>query len=769
MCGKRARSWEIPTGAVSGGTGLSEGQKSRRLWLALGGLGLALLAAAVFTLGSLKAPVHPQPENVLAFFALSTFTFIAFLVFGSVLARSIVRLWTESRAGRLGSRFKTKMVLGAIGISLLPIVFLFFVSYALVNRTLNLWFPKPLETASSQTQRLLDEVTQQEAGRLAALAQDAAEHSFDLEGVRNYCGRAADAAWWLDDTGNVVEALRFNEAAAAGGKENGASDAAPLPHFEGSAGGGAEIWRIGDMLYLTAHGGARGSELVLGRRLPQDFMERLATAREQTAAYETQRQQLRIYKVQILITLLLATLLLLFATTWVALYLSKLVTVPIQALAEATQEVARGNLEHRVDVAAHDELGTLVNSFNEMTAQLAESRRQIDSSTHSLEQAIEERERRGKLMETILENIPTGVVSLESNGTISRMNTAMANMFGETARSARTLGELAGEETAREITHLMRRSLRMGAVTRELEISAGGRLLQAAVTASSLGPRRANPGYVVVMDDLTELLRAQKAAAWQEVAQRIAHEIKNPLTPIQLSAQRILRWLELGQSAGSPAGGREFESLASECALLIEQEAGMLASLVDEFSQFVRFPTARLGTADANQIAEASLDSFHGRLEGIQVQRRLAAGLPAIKADEEQMRRVLVNLIDNAAEAMEGCALRRLDITTRADAHGDAVEIEVADTGPGIGPEDKERLFLPHFSTKGRGTGLGLAIASRIVAEHNGTLRVEDNAPSGTRFVVRLPAAEIAAGTFSPNASPAPAASSTGSAGTGSA
>jgi len=292
---------------------------------------------------------------------------------------------------------------------------------------------------------------------------------------------------------------------------------------------------------------------------------------------------------------------------------------------------------------------------------------------------------------------------------------------------------------------LMRRSLRMGAASREIEIAVSGRLVRAAVTVSSLGPRRSNAGYVVVIDDLTELLNAQKAAAWQEVAQRIAHEIKNPLTPIVLSAQRLRRHLDrFGRSSGPPRR-MELETLVAECAGLIEREVHTLESLVDEFSQFARFPTARLVPSDLNAVVSSALALFQGRLEGITLETDLSAGLPAVRADAELLRRVLVNLVDNAAEAMEGSTLRRLRVATRVCDEGDAVEIEVSDTGHGISPEDKDRLFLPHFSTKERGTGLGLAIASRIVAEHNGSFRVEDNNPVGARFLIRFPTAEAAA------------------------
>ena len=302
---------------------------------------------------------------------------------------------------------------------------------------------------------------------------------------------------------------------------------------------GAEFWRAGDELYLAASAPLKDGKLYVARRMPTDYLDRYAEIQTQTQTYDQQKQHLRAYKREILGGCLLITLVLLFATTWVALFLSKQVTVPIQALAEATREISRGNFDHHIDVQAQDELGTLVRSFNRMTEQLGEGRRQINEFTQSLEQAIEERERRRKLMEAILENIPTGVISLGSAGEVTRVNSAVVAILGEHARDAHSLQDLLGDEASRTMLHLMRRSLRMGAASREIEIATGGRLVRAAVTVSSLGPRRSNPGFVIVIDDLTDLLRAQKASAWQEVAQRIAHEIKNPLTPIQLSAQRL--------------------------------------------------------------------------------------------------------------------------------------------------------------------------------------------------------------------------------------
>jgi len=294
------------------------------------------------------------------------------------------------------------------------------------------------------------------------------------------------------------------------------------------------------------------------------------------------------------------------------------------------------------------------------------------------------------------------------------------------------------------VHYLMRRSLRMGVVSREIETVAAGRVLHLAVTVSSLGPRRANTGYVLVLDDLTEVLRAQKSAAWQEVARRIAHEIKNPLTPIQLSAQRLLRFLERRDPSQAAATRHsELAKLVQECSRLIEREVSTLAALVNEFSQFVRFPIAKLVPTNANIIVHQAVEVFSGRLDGIALKTTLAENLPAVRADEGLLRSVVVNLIDNAAEALENSAFREILVSTMAHSDAETVVICVSDTGTGISPEDKDKLFLPHFSTKDRGTGLGLAIAARIVAEHGGSIHVEDNLPVGSRFLVELPVAEL--------------------------
>jgi two-component system, NtrC family, nitrogen regulation sensor histidine kinase NtrY len=731
---------------------LSTSRKSQ-IFLIIGGVTIVFLLSGVFTLGSLTLPFEPTDQVVL--YALSMFLVAALVVFLFILARTLVRLGAERLAKKPGSRFKTKMVLGAIAVSFLPVIVLFFVSYALLNRTLVLWFPRPLEIATESSRSLVNEMSRADSERMSEIAREVsaataggtardAMYAFDQA-----FARGADLAWQVNADGRPIAVavnpnLKFQPPRA--GPESKPNPPTLVRQMPSST----ELWEYGGKIFLAGRSKESSGYLLAGRIVPDDFQERIREIAAQTAAYEQQRQHLRTYKNQMLATLLLFTILLMFAATWAAFFLSKQVTVPIQALAQATQEIIEGNYETRVNVQAKDELETLVRSFNRMTEQLGDSRRQIDIFTQNLQQAVQELERRRTLMETILENIPTGVISVDETETIRRVNPAAVRMFGENSRQAMSFGQLLGEEAAHAVHILMRRSLRLGTASQELEFSAAGRLLRAAVTVSSLGPRRSNRGYVVVVDDLTDLLRAQKAAAWQEVAQRIAHEIKNPLTPIQLSSQRLSRYLERHREISAKNDPPELVRLVGECSSLIEREVRVLESLVGEFSQFARFPTAKFSAASPNEIVNEALSVFDGRLEGILVRKDLSPDLPAIRADGELLRRVLVNLIDNAAESMEASAVKEMYLCTRLNSDREIVEIIVADSGHGISPEDKDRLFLPHFSTKDRGTGLGLAIASRIMAEHHGSIRVEDNLPTGAKFILQLPMAEVAAAPMSP-------------------
>jgi PAS domain S-box-containing protein len=435
--------------------------------------------------------------------------------------------------------------------------------------------------------------------------------------------------------------------------------------------------------------------------------------------------------------LALLTVLILFIATWFALFFSKQVTIPIQALANATHEVAQGNLGFQVLARADDELGVLVHSFNQMTLQLLENRRAIELASVNLQNANRQLEERGNTIEAILENIPTGVVSFDPQGQITRLNSTAERLLGRPhGQPARGLNDLFSAEDVREIGRMFRRAARQGVVTQQLEVDLGGRRALMALTVSSVKARHGRVGSVLVLEDLAEVVRSQRSAAWQEVARRIAHEIKNPLTPIQLSTERILRLLErMGTSSPPP----DLLKSMGESAKLIGREVGTLKTLVDEFTAFARFPASKPAPVQINDILQDALKVFDGRLNDISLRHDLAAELPIVQADSDQMKRVVVNLIDNAAEALEQSLRKEIWVRSTLSPDRDLVEIIIEDSGPGIPPEDKERLFLPYFSTKRSGTGLGLAIVNRIIAEHHGTIHVEENFPTGTKFVIELP------------------------------
>jgi two-component system nitrogen regulation sensor histidine kinase NtrY len=731
---------------------MSSLQPKHRWSLAIGGILLSLLLAAVFTFGSLDMPFEPGSWRAkMALFAVSSFITAAALVFFLILTRSVVRLWAERSKDQLGARFKTKMVVGAMALSLLPVVFMFFVSYSLLNRTLGRWFPRPLEIASEQTQALMNDFGRTTVPRLRNLARQAQINSGQPtdELLKHGFESGLDALWILDKDGKLIR----GGVACDDQPEDRTGQLCERVGVSGTLTrtlpSGIEIWDAQGKSYLVARiptidKGRTVGYIAAGYLTSPNFLARITEIQARRDEYDKEKQNLRALKRQMLLILIFFTMLLLFSLMWIAMFLAKQVTVPIQALAEGTREVSSGNFDYQVPEQSQDELGILIRSFNAMTTQLRDSRAQIDQFTRNLQQAVQELERRRQLMETILENIPTGVISLDAHGAILRENAAVTRMFGGSSRDVPSLEDLVGGEAARTVQLLMRRSLRMGVVSREIESVVAGRVLHFAVTVSSLGPRRANTGFVLVLDDLTEVLRAQKSAAWQEVARRIAHEIKNPLTPIQLSSQRLSRFLDRRdpQEIAAPRDA-ELTRLVQECSRLIEREVSTLAALVNEFSQFVRFPTAKLAPTSANTVVHEAVEVFSGRLDGITLKTSLAENLPPVRADGGLLRSVVVNLIDNAAEALETAPFREITVSTCAHGEAETVEICVQDTGHGISPEDKDRLFLPHFSTKNRGTGLGLAIAARIVAEHGGTIHVEDNFPVGSRFLVELPAAEL--------------------------
>jgi nitrogen fixation/metabolism regulation signal transduction histidine kinase len=666
----------------------------RKRYLIGSALALAILLALVvwqvsFNFGEYGAA---NASQTVTFWAVSTMVFLGTVTLGFMLCKTIVRLYLERQSGREGSRIKGKLLIGALALSLLPVTFQFVFSYAILNRNLEKWFSRPSEGIRLQLIDTGIAIGDEVQGRAQALANWLATMPEVREGTANFAKLCADS--------RILE-LRTEDRAGIG------ATLCPGPATEVPA-----------QIYI-ASAPLSGDEKLVVRVTPRiDLAQRQGLIQGYVREYNQLAFDKRYFRTLYLLLLAAIALFILFVATWIALLLSRQIITPISALLQAADQVSKGNLAHRVRVRAIDELATLVRAFNEMTQELENNSRELEN--------------RRQFTEAILESIPTGVISLSPDGAIRRTNRAMLNLFPEDRlQQALQIADLFPAEEVGEIRYLMKRAQRTGVASSQFEMVQSGQVHHLAVTACALpAPAR---GFVVVLEDTSELLRAQKAAAWHEVARRIAHELKNPLTPIALSAERIARQLDRG------VPGPESQRILRECAATIVREVESVKSLADEFSQFSRFPAAQPVFCDLNEVVRNGLKVFAGRLEDIEVHQDLAADLPAVHVDPEQFKRIVVNLVDNAAEAMRDAHVRRLLVSTRA-ATPDTVELLVADTGCGISAEDKEKLFLPYFSTKGRGTGLGLAIVSHILSEHGARIRVEDNRPAGARFYIEVPA-----------------------------
>jgi two-component system nitrogen regulation sensor histidine kinase NtrY len=638
--------------------------------------------------------------QTILYWAVSTLIFILTVWLLVRLIRTAVKLYLERHSGREGSRIKSKLVFGALALSLLPVVFLFLFGWVILNRSLAKWFSAPGDNIRTELVHSAVALGEEVQGRAQALANGLAAEG----GV---IGAAADLSQVC--VSNRIAELSVEDSRGVGQvlctEDEDKKEAGQLYTARAElAGGGALVVRVRPRIELQE---------------TQSSIQRYIREYERLSSASSSLR--RLYT----LFLVLIAVFILFVATWIALILSRQISLPILALLGAAGEVRKGNLSYRVSTPAMDELATLVRAFNEMIQALEASSRELES--------------RRQFTEAILESIPTGVISLSADGGIRRVNRALHGLFPERRiEAARHLEDLFSADDAKEIHRLMKRAQRTGLAASQFELELPGHVRHLAVTVSALPARPSGPlsalGFVLVIDDTSELLRAQKAAAWHEVARRIAHELKNPLTPIALSAERIARLLDRG---GIPP---DSQRILRECAGTISREVESVKNLADEFSQFSRFPAAQPIAGDLNNVVRNALDVFAGRLDAIDLRVDLAPDLPAVHVDPEQFKRVVVNLVDNAAEAMRDALVKRLLVATRATA-ADTVELLVADTGCGISAGDKERLFLPYFSTKGRGTGLGLAIVSHILAEHGGRIRVEDNRPAGARFYIEVPAA----------------------------
>lgn len=715
---------------------------------------IILLAMAVFVLLAilvsmtafdLKFLSPGNNQQIVVFAALSALIFLLFVALTFVLFRNLLKLFAERRLGVLGSKFRTRMVAGALLLSFVPVMVMYWFAYGLMNRSIDKWFSTPVEEVRTDTHAMASLLAEYAAQNARAEALTIASSA---ETQRSFSGHGFAPVVSEFQTHELTLQGGFAVAVQYGNAEASFNAPAPwpllksrLPLEEAAAAKAANFtWEQTEYTLGTARVGNDGLILV-AIPLPREFSQTVQQVEASQERYFELAHERRLVRRTYMGLLLLLTMMVLFVSTWLALFLSKLVTRPLAALAEATQEISRGRLDYRIDVTASDEMGDLVRSFNRMAEELELSRKQIETSSRDAKAANTELDQRRRQMETILESIPTGVLSLDGTRRVTHSNQALLRMFhpegfadGEHILRGAQLIDVFPSEVMQDLESLLRRADRMGVTTSQLEMPLQRASLNVAVTVATLRHEEQRSGYVIVFEDLSDLLKAQKQAAWREVARRVAHEIKNPLTPIALSAERIKRHLE----RATPPDKASLD-IVRGCAETIAGAVETVRRLVDDFSTLARFPTSNPHPADINEVVESALSMFHGRLDGIEVHKSLASDLPKVMADAEAIKRAVANLVDNAAEAMQASLVREIQISTSLVASRDAVEIVVADTGHGVTRELKEKLFLPYFSTRKRGTGLGLAIVNRVIEEHRGSIRVEENQPVGARFIVELP------------------------------
>ena len=496
--------------------------------------------------------------------------------------------------------------------------------------------------------------------------------------------------------------------------------------------GGGDLLHVGEA--VTNSGGQITGAVVVSEYLSGERADR---SRRMTKAYEDYTQ-LRVLKQPLagvyVSFFVMVTLLILVGSTWMGLYLAKRITRPVQLLSDAAKAIGAGHYDYRIEHEGSDEFGSMVEAFNAMAAEVASSRRRLERAGIDLERKHEEGEGRRRYIEAILERIATGVVSIDRSGRIGTINPSAIRLLEV---DAGVVGSPAVDVFARPDLAVINDVLdqaaraRMDSFAQEVALVRDGRERHVVAAATRVpGTDGSFDGTVLVVDDVTPLIRAQKVAAWREVARRLAHEIKNPLTPIQLSAERLRRKL----TDISPP----LLDLVQECTSTIIGEVESLKGLVDEFSQFARMPAPRAVPTELHDLLNTTLALYDGLFASVTFERHYDPSVAQVRVDPEQMKRVIINLLDNAIEAMgrNGAIV----VETARDVPNSLIRVVVADTGPGIPAAERDKLFLPYYSTKGRGSGLGLAIVRRIVAEHGGSIDVFDNQPTGTRFIIELPA-----------------------------
>ncbi len=668
------------------------------------------------------------------------------LVILFVLARNLVRLWLERRQRALGAKFKTKLVATYVGLSLVPVLLLFFYASELLQGSIDRWFSSSLRTVLEQSSAVAQSLQKEIGDRNYREALRVARRlsGLNLEEAESRAALPAKLAQWRDESGVAFLGvyLETDFVHAVVDPESGLNDLPEVGrNFLLDASGSGRANRVllpagtrGRLILAAAVGAAAG-----GTRRPivvaGTVLDPVSSGQseELIQSYQTYRQlevQKRDFAASYWLMFVLVTLLILLASSWAGLFLARRLMLPIQALAEGTRRVASGDLDQQIEVATDDEMATVVESFNSMTLELRRNREEIDRNHRDLLAANRGLAEERALVGAILENLAAGVIALGSDGTVLSANAAALAMLAQKEGDllGRRLAEAWSDSERARLEGLIETAEGHPGEAAEVSLVLGGERRTFEVKVSDLrdGTGR-DGGRVVVLEDLSDLIKAQKLAAWTEAAQRIAHEIKYPLTPIRLAAER----LRVKHRDGDPAIGE----LLEESVAIIVREVGKMQSLVDEFSRYARMPGPQLADTAIDGLVAEVVALYRDVKPGVAIRTAVAPEIGEVWVDPEQLRRVLINLLDNALEATDSPG----EVEVRAERRGERLILEVADSGTGIPAEDRDKLFLPFFSRKKRGTGMGLAIVHRIVSDHNGSIRVAENLPRGSVFTIELP------------------------------
>lgn len=716
---------------------LTPDQRRRRNELII--IGVISVVIVLLTTLEMKIPQVaeqiPIANNIIVF-SLININIILILLLIFLVIRNLVKLVFERKKEVLGAKLRTKLVVAFIILTLVPTFLLFFVAVGFITNSVEHWFKAQVEQSLQGSLEVAQTYYRDFSKNTVSTAQQISRHLTqqgllkkepDPVSMRDLL-ELKRQEYHLSVLGLYLKGERgFIRAEESGLKT---VSFAPPKDFLEIGFSGKEVSRAlpvgeGEMITGLApvfHPSDRGE--VIGVVAASHFMPKsLAGKMREISQASVDYRQLKALKKPIkfsyMMALLMVTLLIVFSAIWFGIRLARDITVPIKELAEATHRIAEGDLNVRIDLKAGDEIGKLVQSFNQMTGDLQVSRAEL--------------EQRKKYMEIVLKNVAAGVISIDDRGAITTINTSAEQMLGVKGEAVlgRRFSEALEKEYVERIDELLGelKSSQKDSIEKQLTVTVKGKSFSILINLATLKDEEGRPlGFVAVFDDLTQLIKAQRVAAWREVARRIAHEIKNPLTPIQLSAQRLRkRYLEkLGQD------GPVFD----ECTRTIVKQVEELKGMVNEFSNFARMPASNPSPNHLNEIVQEALVLFKEAHREVQF-HFVPNDLPVLNLDRDQIKRVMINLIKNslAAIGQEG----EINIRTSYDEKLQMVRLEVSDNGCGIPEEDKGRLFEPYYSTKKSGTGLGLTIVNAIIADHNGYIRVRDNQPKGTTFLIELP------------------------------